>query len=395
MNRLGELYNEFSRIDLDTPGGYARVVDVVTDGADGKPIHRALKVMRHDIDYQKGIERFADEFEILLEMSNDSQAPSAITRIYDSGFVPVEFSQYLEAQDAPDSELRIKPIGLDFKKFLQEKSELTTNKDNQWLPYLVVDLAPYDDSLFRQIQSHPKIDPSGLFRLPTGEVIAMAVQLLKVMNYLHQNHNRAYMDWKPEHIFWNGLSQKVKVIDWNVTVPLDEGPGKRQNIRDDLRIFCGAALYVGLTFNDPENSSGQIGARPTTEFQLPVAQIRRRYWTDDPEFRQSESSLSDEIKKIIRRGLDPKQGFDSPDELMTVLIEYAEKELGVSKEELTYQIQPVSPYAMAINDMRLAQHQLLKAQQHLIEAARIKGKTLEFTRLFDVIRRALMNFPAS
>ncbi|MBL8015557.1 MAG: hypothetical protein JNK26_05225 [Candidatus Doudnabacteria bacterium] len=395
MKKLGELYTDFSRIDLDTPGGYARVADVIAYQGDDNSIHRAFKVMRYDIDYQKGMERFEDELGILVEMSNDGDAPPAITRIYDSGFIPAELSQALDAQEIPDSNLAIISTGLDVKRFLREKSELQKDKDSQWLPYLVVDIASYDDSLFRQIQGQPGLDPTGLFRLPTGEVIVMAVQLLDVMNYLYQKHYRAYMDWKPEHIFWNGLTQKVKLIDWNVTIPLDDGPGKRQNIRDDLRIFCGAALYIGLTFTDPDDSSGQIGARPTTEFQSPVAQIRRRYWTDNPDFRQSDSSLSDEIKKIIRRGLDPKQGFDSTEELKTILLDYAQQELGLSEGEIALRIKPTSPYFLALSEVRLAQYQLLQAQQHLIEAAGLKGKTLEFTRLFDSVRRALTNFPAS
>ena len=90
------------------------------------------------------------------------------------------------------------------KSFLNVKNSLEKKEPGKWLPYLVVDLAPYDDSLLRQIYNQPPNDPSGLFRLPTGEAIVMAIQLLDVMTYLHQNYHRAYMDWKPEHIFWNG-----------------------------------------------------------------------------------------------------------------------------------------------------------------------------------------------
>ncbi len=395
MANLSELYINFSRIDLDTPGGYAHVADVVAYLGNDTSVHRAFKVMRHDIDYQIGIERFEDELGILTEISNDSDAPHAITRIYDSGFVSIELSIALDAQGMPDSDLLIVSTGLDTEKFLQEKSELQKDKNNQWVPYLVVDLAPYDDSLFRQIRGQPGLDPSGLFRLPTGEVIIMAIQLLDVMDYLHQNHHRAYMDWKPEHIFWNGITQRVKLIDWNVTIPLDDTPGRRQNIRDELRLFCGSVLYIGLTFTDPDDSSKPIGARPTTEYQSPVAQIRRRYWTDNPDFYQRDSSLSDEIKKIIRYGLDPKQGFTSIEELKGTLFDYAQQELGLSKDEITHRSESTSPYLLALTEVRLAQRQLLKAQEYLIKAVGEKGKTLEFTRLFDVIKRALTNFPAS
>ena len=395
MTELRELYSDFSRIDVDTPGGYAHVAEVTGDSTGEFPVARAFKVMRHDIDFQRGLERFEDELNLLVEISADDEAPPAITRIYDSGFVQVEVSHDLDSHETPDPQLFIRSTGLDVEKFAQDKQELQKDKAIQWVPYLVVDLAPYDDSLYRQIQNQPGLDPSGLFRLPTGEVIVMAVQLLDVMDYLYRTHHRAYMDWKPEHIFWNALSQTVKLIDWNVTIPLDEGPGIRQNIRDDLRIFCGAALYVALTLTDPDEASGQIGARPTTDFQSPVTQIRRRYWTDNPDFKQSDSSLSDEIKKIIRRGLDPKQGFESTEELRLSLLEYAEKELGLSADEISFRSGPTSPYFLALTEVRSAQQQLLQAQHHLIEAAGLKGNALEFKRLFDAIRRALMNFPAS
>jgi len=203
------------------------------------------------------------------------------------------------------------------------------------------------------------------------------------------------MDWKPEHIFWNGLNRQVKLIDWNVTLPLDSGPGERQNIRDDLRLFCGAVLYVGLTFMDPDYPLKQIGPRPTTKLKSPVLEIQRRYLTEEPDFYQRDASLSDGIKKIIKQGLHPEEGFGSIKELKGSLLEFAQQELGLTEEELTMVSEPSSPYFMALTEMRLAQQQLLQAQQHLMEAVRSKGNVLEFKRLFDVIKRALINFPAS
>ena len=43
----------------------------------------------------------------------------------------------------------------------------------------------------------------------------------------------------------------------------------------------------------------------------------------------------------------------------------------------------------------MAQQQLFQAQRELIEAVRENGATPEFTRLFDAIKRASMNFPIS
>jgi len=395
MTKLGDLYTNFSRIDIDTRGGYARVSEVRTRGQKGFPEFCAFKLMRPEIGYETGLDRFEDELKVLVEMTKDGNAPLAITRIYDSGFAPVELSQSLQKLETPDPDLEIIFTGTEIKDFLQQKSELQKKEPGRWLPFLVVELAPFDDSMLRQIHNQPQDDPSGLFRLPTGEVIAMAIQLLDVMQYFHKNHRRAYTDWKPEHIFWNGMDKQVKLIDWNVTSSLDDGPGINQNIQDDLRLFCGAVLYISLTFVDPDDPTKPIGPRPTKELNFPVPEIRRRYWTDNPDFYQRNALLDDEIKKIIRRGLDPKQGFDSIQKLKTTLIEYAQEELGLTEDELTRRSEPTSPYFKALTEVHLAQQQLFQAQQNLIEAVRTNGTKLEFTRLFDAIKRALMNFPIS
>lgn len=395
MTKLGELYTDFSRIDLDTRGGYARVAEVKTRGQKGYTELCAFKLMRPEIDYHRGVERFEEELKLLVEITKDGNAPLAITRIYDSGLAPIELSESMQKREIPNPDLEIISTGTALIDFIHQKTELQKKEPGRWLPFLVVELAPYDDSMLRQIHNQPQDDPSGLFRLPTGEVIAMAIQLLDVMQYLHKNHRRAYMDWKPEHIFWNGMNKQVKLIDWNVTSPLNDGPGELQNIRDDLRLFCGAALYISLTFVDPDDPTKPIGPRPTKELDSPVPEIRHRYWTDNPDFYQRDETLDDKVKAIIQRGLNPKQGFDSIQKLKSVLIEYAQEELGITEDELTLRSNPSSPYFKALTEVHLAQQQLFQAQQNLIEAVRANGTRLEFTRLFDAIKRALMNFPIS
>jgi serine/threonine protein kinase len=394
MTTLGELYSNFLRIDLDTRGGYARVAEVTTH-IKGKPELCAFKLMRHENDFSKGMERFEEELSLLIKMTADPKAPVAITKIYDSGFVPVELSHALQKRETPNLELEIISTGTEVKTFLQKKFELQTKEANSWLPYLVVELAPFDDSLLRQIQNQPKDDPSGLFRFPTGEVIAMSLQLLDVMQYIHTKHQRAYMDWKPEHIYWNGRERQVKLIDWNVTTGLKDGPGEQQNIKDDLRLLCGAALYIGLTFVDPDDPTKPIGPHPTQKLESPIPEIRPRYATDNPNFYQRDPMLDEHIKKIIRKGLDPKQGFDSVLNLKETLLEYAEEELGMIETEITSQSEPVSLYFRALEEVHLAQRQLFQAQQNLTDAVRQNGSKLEFTRMIESIKRALKNFPIS
>jgi hypothetical protein len=93
--------------------------------------------------------------------------------------------------------------------------------------------------------------------------------------------------------------------------------------------------------------------------------------------------------------LDPKQGFESPEELRQTLIRYANNELGVPKEDLSPSAKPASDYFKALFEIRLAQSQLLQAQKHLIDATEIHGEKTEFTRVFDTIKNALRNFPLS
>ncbi len=395
MIKLGDKYSKFSRIDLDLHGGYARVAQVRTHGHSDYPEHCAFKLMRNEIDYDEGIERFEDELNLLVDITRDKNAPSAITRIFDSGFAPVELAQCMYERNMPDPELKIVSTGKDPQRFLDEKSALKEKEPGDWLPYLVVELAPFDDSLFRQIRQQYAVDPSGLYRLPTGEVISMAIQLLEVMDYLRTEHRRVYMDWKPEHIFWGGLNSQVKLVDWNVTMSIDDNPGEKQNIQDDLRLFCGAVLYIGLTFIDPDDPEKPIGPHPTTDLKSPVSQIRRRYWTDKPNFYQRDASLDENIKKIIQKGLDPMDGFITTSKLKKALLNYAQREFGITEEELMLRSEPSNPYFKALIEMRLAQQQLLDAQGHLIEAVGARGNSLEFTRLFDVIKHALTNFPAS
>lgn len=394
MTKLGDLYSDFSRIDLDTRGGYARVAQVKTNGQKGYPEFCAFKLMRPEIDYQKGLERFQDELNLLVAINNDKNAPSVITRIYDSGFTLADLSESLHKREEPNPEMETFSTGVNTQKFIELKSTLEKKGAGKWLPYLVVELAPYNDSLLRQMHQ-PHDEGSGLFRLPTGEVIDLAIQLLETMHYSHKIMNRAYIDWKPEHIHWNGLRRRVKLIDWNVTTPLENGATRVQNIRDDIRLFCGAVLYVGLTFIDPDHPALTIGPRPTTEINSPVSEIRRRYWTDNPNFYQHGALIDDRIKQIITRGLNPNQGFDSIQELKTVLMEYANQELGLTENDFLPDSSSTNAYFQAVSEIRTAQKNLLDAQQRLIDATEAQGEKVEFTRLSKVIKSTLMNFPIS
>jgi serine/threonine protein kinase len=328
MTKLSDLYTDFFRVDLDAPGGYARVADVVAHQQDGTLVHRAFKLMRHELGAEQiGLQRFENELKILTEITKDENAPSAITRIYDSGFTKAELSENLhELQNKnkrliPTSDLEIISTGTDAQKFLDLKTILMGEEPNRWLPYLVVELAPYDDSLRRQIWAHSEGELLNLYALPVNTIVDMALQLLDMMDYLHKKLRVAYIDWKPEHIYWNEASRQLKLIDWNVVTRLDGGLTEKKIIREDVRLFCGAALYCSLALNDPEELKRPIGTAP--EGKTPV--IPPRYWTDNPDFYQREEILDVKIKKFVQKGLDPNQGFTSPLELKNALYEYSKQ----------------------------------------------------------------------
>jgi serine/threonine protein kinase len=345
MKKLGELYTDFSRIDLDAPGGYARVADVVALQEDGTTAHRAFKLMRHDLlellDEKKvGFQRFENELRILVEISRDKFMPYAITRVYDSGFVETEFSKALDQLQHKDEKLSLVPnpeivsTGIDIQKFLDTHSALMEQEPDHWLPYLVVDLAPYDDSLLRQIKAQSAGKIPNLYALPVNTVVEMSLQLLDVMDYLHKRLGVAYIDWKPEHIYWNEELKQLKLIDWNVITLLEGDPEEKQQIvREDIRMFSGAALYCSLALSDPEELTKPIGPLPNVpKEKAPV--ILPRYWTDKPNFYQREGILDEKIKHLVQKALDPNQGFNSSRELKNALFQYVGKSYKLTEKDL-------------------------------------------------------------
>ena len=61
MTNIGDLFSDFSRIDTDIRGGYARVARVKTRENTAYPEYCAFKLMRHELDNEAGLQRFGDE----------------------------------------------------------------------------------------------------------------------------------------------------------------------------------------------------------------------------------------------------------------------------------------------------------------------------------------------
>jgi serine/threonine protein kinase len=249
---------------------------------------------------------------------------------------------------------------------------------------LVVELAPYNDCLFRKACQRPKSDLGRLYRLPVGEVILMACQLLDTLDFLHNKMNIAYIDWKPEHVFWSGVNRSVKLIDWNVTAPIDEHPGRNQNTIDDVRLLSGAVINTGLTMIE-------MPPQPTTpEYRSdPLLQIRQRYSSSNPPFGPAYKSLDQSILGIIRSSLS-KPGYPSPTELKNKLLDAA-SELGVK-----YPPDPDTSgkyYWDAVREIRLVRDSLSKAYDLLCKATEKHTATQEYENLSKVVREAIDNLP--
>ena len=336
------------------------------------------------------MQRFENELKILVEITKDKRAPASITRIYDSGFAPIELSktlQNLHEGERLSPKLQIVSTGIDLQKFLDAKSTLMSGEPVRWLPYLVVELAPYGDALRRQIKPQAARDLSNLYRLPVSTIVDMAVQLLDVMDYLHKKLQYAYIDWKPEHIYWNGSIKQLKLIDWNVTNRLMDNPNDKQIIREDLRMFCGVAMYCSLALTDPEDLTRSIGTAPTLPRNL-TRVIPPRYWTDKPNFYERDAILDEKIKQIVQKGLDPRQGFNSPQELKYALVQYAEQR---ARQEDVPGDEPVGTISGDILPQEAIQHYRRARSYIAAEDYSLASESLEVA--LETARDAGMTYP--
>lgn len=337
IKKIGDLYTDFVRIDLDARGGYSRVAQTKIVNRPDIPEYCAFKIMRHELqNHQKGMDRFEVELQTLAKIFKDENYPSAITKIYDSGFVDPRVSKGLQKPnnvienthrvEKIDPEWEIISTGVDLNAFLEVKASIKGNTA-QWLPYIVVELVPYNNSLLRQIHEYGNDPIAHPHIFPVGEVVMMALQLLDVIEYLQQ-HELTYMNWQPNHIYWDSRTQQVKLNDWAGVKILQDNEKRTNIIREDIRLFCGAVLYCSMALSDPEDMQRPIGPAPRLD-RSSLSSSLRRYWTDEPNFYERGPLFDDHIKQLIKTGLDPNQGFDTPSELKIALRKYTEKNLNL------------------------------------------------------------------
>ncbi len=400
MKSLGSVYGEFEFIDVDAQGGYARVAHTkALKAQNDRPSDCAFKVMRpvkNGSDWYVWFQRFVDEIKILNRIFDDKDTPNKIlemlTPIYDYGFVSTELLESLSQYKEPNYQSKIQQF-TDLSEFINQGKKISRLESEKWCPYIVEEIVAYDDSLYRQIHKRPHIDSKGLFRLPTGEVVHLALQLLDLVEYLYDHLEQAYLDWKPEHVYWNGKTRKVKLIDWNVTIPLKDDGGREQNMQNDLRNFCGAVIYTSLTMVDITTGK-PIGPKPSTHHNNPVKEIRDRWSTEDPVFYQSSRTLDENIKTIIRNGLNPNLGYKSPKDLRNALLIYSRSTgIEIDSEDGSSS----QAYWLALEEIRSAQVSLREAFDNILEATKRwhnendNQVPLEYKRLQQVLKETLDN----
>ena len=122
--------------------------------------------MRPEIGYEAGLIRFKEELKLLIDITKDGNAPTAITHIYDSGFAPVELSQILKERETPDGGLEIISTGLDINNFRQQTSPLLEFKRASGYHIWLWNLRLMTIACCAKFATSLRKIPSGLFRLP-------------------------------------------------------------------------------------------------------------------------------------------------------------------------------------------------------------------------------------
>ncbi len=422
---FGDYFNTLDPIDEDAQGGYARVAEVealfLRTGAKA-----AFKVMRTKdmtgtpLSPETWEKRFLAEFRILNAFAQEEDVPAIFTPLLGSGYVRRDILEALEEYEVP-YDVPVYFTGRDEQSFIETHERLEKKFPKRFLPFLVVELAPYRDSLFRQIRRrrwHGESRPRGVApRLPVGEALQLSYQLLEGLRWFHTHIGRIYLDWKTEHIYWSAWRLGVhtaleakgdwmrplqgRLIDYNVTGELKDAPDREAALREELRLFCGAVLYPALTLYDPESDGKPLGGKPTRvpERGSQDAHLRYRVKGTLTFYEGADERLDKPLKEILRTGLENGGGYTSVEALQAALSEYARRYLDL---EFRNPLKPGASsflhprgisgqnYLRALRDLRLGQNLILRARRGLVEALRkSSGESGEYEALVRTIDHVL------
>lgn len=319
---IKDIFGQFTRIDIDAEGGYARVFKA-TSLTDEYPVQVALKICRPELlEYQANvIQRYSSELSILskfnnLRKENKSQVVQTVPELYGSGFLPTSILNDLEGggRNLTGSDSSVWLTGTSLEQFDSKWNELKNT--NSWLPFLIIELADFDASLYRRILANGAF-PQNSNLIKVADSIGITVRLLDLLDFLHENFKVAYLDWKPEHVFWNQRNNSLKLIDWNVYSSLEDPPYENALVRDDIRLLIGSTLYSCLTLSDFGISLPRpLRPHPTT---AQSAIFLSRNWSNPINIRFP-IDIDKSLAEIVRSAITDK--YETTREIRDVLVSY-------------------------------------------------------------------------
>jgi serine/threonine protein kinase len=260
-SRIADLYQIGVDID-EAPGGFARAF-LATDA---KGHERAFKVFRSEhfeLPEERALSYYrtlGNEADLLAELKGH---PSVVA-LFDVG--------YIWPKQGEEQVFQAHSFGMNVRDFAEAADEAFAWR---FLPYLALQRMPSKHSLFRLVRRN-----SHGARLPSDEVIAVALQLGRLLVDIHAR-GILYWDPKPEHVYWD--RDKVVLIDWNVSRRI--GAGGPRDYAQDIQLVAQRVLYPMLVGGTSFATGAVIEATPGSSAD-PVVQEKVDYrwqekWIDD------------------------------------------------------------------------------------------------------------------
>ena len=337
--RRGDKISDLYQIEraIDTPAGsFARVFaahDLKYDRKVAIKILRDRHLQLPEVEREQRYEAFNREAELLTQFENDSR----VMNFFEVGYLWKSYVVY-EAHS----------LGRDTIAFRDMRQEAI---DKGWLPYMILEQYPTDNSLHQLVVHNPR----GVC-LPLIEAVDLSLQLADLLVKIH-DQDIVYWDAKPAHAFWDGV--QLVLIDWNVSYPLrDEyldllGGRKDEAKQKDLLILGRQFIYpafIGLDFQ-----SGQQPASKGMSTPKMVKETQAFYYRGEVPLYGHERHLDPPIREFLTRVVQSDE-FETAVELRAALEEYA--------VELGWRFKGKEPHPKAAESLAHKR----KALQHLRKA---------------------------
>ena len=241
-----------------------------------------------------------------------------VSRMFECGFVQLEGAGSLPVdsnlQAIQDLKGPLARIGPDSGQIFLDQIEKRVKEG--WTPYLSVEMREKEDSLLLLCDAGLT---NGKF-LPLITLLKMAIQICDILQAAHER-NIVYRDHKILHYYWQGKTNGVYLIDWNVAKLHPDGLSDYEK-QMDLVQFGARGLHHILT---GRAAPGALPLGPTQPEEIEhAAQSYQTQWTYD------DQRLSQGLRDIIEAVLAGKYSHAG--------------KLGDDLKE-TYMAQPYAPAA--------------------------------------------------